>query len=62
MEIIIVIILNRPIVNALKRSATLATLRPVLNPVRVHGKGRPRGALGEVSRIAEFSTWRYLSS
>ena len=48
---------NRPIVDA-----TLVTSRPVLNPVRVRGKGRPRGALGEVSRIAESSTRRYPSS
>ena len=33
-----------------------------MNPVRVRGKGRPRGALGGVSRIAESSTRRYPSS
>jgi hypothetical protein len=35
---------------------------PILNPVRIRGKGRPRGALGGVSRIAESSTRRDPSS
>ena len=48
--------------NALEPSVTLSTLRPVLNPVRIQGKGRPRGALGGVTRIAESSTRRYPSS
>lgn len=33
-----------------------------LNPLRVKGKGRPRGALGGVSRVAESSTRRNPSS
>jgi hypothetical protein len=53
---------NRPISDALKPSVTLSTLRPVLNPVRIQGKGRPRGALSGVTRIAESSTRRYPSS
>ena len=37
-------------------------LRPVLQPVRIKGKGRPRGALGGISRIAESSTRRHPSA
>jgi hypothetical protein len=35
---------------------------PVLNPVRIKGKGRPKGALGGVIRVAESSTRRHPSA
>ena len=58
---------ERPILDvATSTSTTLPTppppSRPILNPVRLRGKGRPRGALGGVLRIAESSTRRLPSS
>jgi len=37
-------------------------IRPVLQPEVIQGKGRPRGALGGVSRIADSSTRRHPSA
>jgi hypothetical protein len=39
-------------------ATTPAVTRPVLQPVAIRGKGRPRGALGGVVRIAALSTRR----
>ena len=40
----------------------ISTPLPLLNPVLIKGKGRPRGALGGVSRIPESSTKRHPSA
>ena len=53
---------DRPVVDTLESDTSLAVLRPVLNLVCVRGKGRPRGALNEVARVAKSSTRRHLSS
>jgi hypothetical protein len=49
----------RPI-GDITEQAEVSTL--ILNPVVVKGKGRPRGALGGISRIASSSTKRYPSA
>jgi hypothetical protein len=52
---------NAPLSNDSSTSSSTIP-QPILNPVRIRGKGRPRGAFGGVSRIAESSTRRYPSS
>ena len=42
--------------------ASVLALRPVLQPAVIRGKGRPRGALGGVSRITASSTTRHPSA
>ena len=42
-------------------ASSTAIPRPILNLARVQGKGRPKGALGGVSRVAESSTQRWPS-
>jgi hypothetical protein len=49
---------SRPDFNTSDLPLASEVSRPVLNPVCIKGKGRPRGALGGVSRIPESSTRR----
>jgi len=45
---------NRPVASA--QSTTLPL--PILNPLAIQGRGRPRGALGGVGRVAPSNTRR----
>ena len=49
---------SRPDFNTSDCPSASEVSRPVLNPICIKGKGRPRGVLGGVSRIPESSTRR----
>ena len=53
---------DRPDFNAEYSTSVQPISRPVLNPIPIRGKGRPRGALRGVLQVLESSTKRYPSA